>query len=173
MNAGVPGYSTVQALATIDHALTMKPSLVLLAYLVRDAELAPMADTDRPTPPARPRLALLNAMRTLRGAPPAPPGIVPRVPPAQYAENLRLLVARVRAAGANVRILAFPMQKPPVEHLAALEHLRSDVPILAPALPAEAFFAEDPIHLTVAGNAALASLLAGELTGAPTFRVAP
>lgn len=167
LNGGVPGYSTVQGLATIDHALTMKPWLVIVAYLVRDAELAPTSDADRPPPTPRPKLALLSAIRTLRGAPSSPPGVIPRVPPAAYLENIRELVKRVRASGANARILAFPMQTPPAEHLAALESLRGDVPILSPSLPDEAFFAEDPIHLTPGGNASLASILAGALTGGP------
>lgn len=165
VNGGVPGYSTVQALATIDHALTLKPRLVLLAYLVRDAELAQVADADRRPGPARPDFAIARAIRALRGGQTNRPGTVRRVSPTAYLANIRTLVARIRAAGANVRVLAFPMQTEPTPYLDALRALDGDVPVLTPILPAAAYFPEDPIHLTAKGNADLANLLAGKLRG--------
>lgn len=147
INGGVPGYSTVQGLATIDHALTMRPRNVVIAYLVRDAELAAAPDDARRPAPSQP--AILRAIRTLRGPRPPLPGNVFRVPPEHYAANVAALADRVRAAGATPWILAFPMRTPPAEHLAAIG-------AFAPTLPAAAFFPEDPIHLTVEGNRLLA-----------------
>ncbi len=162
VNGGVPGYSTVQGLATLDHALSLRPRGVVLAFLVRDAERGVAPDRVRAAaaPPRPPPLAILRALRSLRG-PIAPPlGDAFRVPPEEYAANLRALVARVRAAGAEAWVLAFPMRRPPTEHLAALATLDGEVPVLAPTLPEDAFFAEDPIHLTPEGNAVLAERVA-------------
>lgn len=164
VNGGVPGYSTVQGLATLDAALSLRPRLVLLAYLVRDAELGQGPDRLRIVGAAPPDFALLRLMRELRGARPTPPGTTPRVPPDEYAANLRELVRRIRQTGAEARIVAFPMRTPPVAHLGALQALADDVPIIAPTLPEEAFFVEDPIHLTPAGNAALAAQVAAALS---------
>jgi lysophospholipase L1-like esterase len=162
-NGGVPGYTTHQARLTIDAALTTKPRRVLLSFLVRDADRAPMPDAERPTPRPPPALQLLKAVRALRprsDASPAGPAI--RVPPEAYVANLRDLVARVRAAGSEPVLLAFPMVAPPGDHLAALATVEG-VAILRPELPSSAFFAEDPVHLTPAGNDALAGLLADAL----------
>lgn len=171
VNAGVPGHSTVQGLATLDTALSLRPRGVILAYLVRDAELAPATDRERAASsrPVAPAFALVRLIRSLRPEPPPPVGGVPRVPAGEYAANVRELVARARAAGARVWVLAFPMVTPPAAHLAALAGSPPDAPVLAPTLPATAFFAEDPIHLTPEGNEQLARWLAGELarTAAP------
>lgn len=160
-NGGVPGYSTAQGLARLDAALALRPSHVLLAYLVRDADPAPRPDAARPGR-APPELYLLRAVRRAGGprAPAAPQGATVRVPPAQYLANLRALVERVRAAGATVEVLAFPMLRPPAAHLAALEVLAQEVPVLRPSLPADSFFPEDPIHLTPEGHLRLAQALA-------------
>ncbi len=167
VNGGVPGYSTVQGLATLDTALSLRPRLVVVAYLVRDAELGQGPDRLRVAGVAPPSLALFRLIRELRGARPAPPGTTFRVPPEEYAANVRELARRIREAGSEVQVLAFPMRTPPVAHLTALQALRTDVPILAPSLPDESFFVEDPIHLTPAGNAALAEQVAAALSLRP------
>ncbi len=167
VNGGVPGYSTVQGLATLHTALSLRPRLVLLAYLVRDAELGQGPDRLRVAGPRAPSFALLRLIRELRGARTPPPRATFRVPPEEYVANLRDLVRRVREAGADVRVLAFPMRTPAVEHLAALQALASGVPILSPTLPEGSFFVEDPIHLTQAGNAALAEQVAAALSRRP------
>lgn len=170
VNGGVPGYSTVQGLATLDRALALRPRVVVLAYLVRDAERAAAADEARPLR-AAPPFALLRAVRTLRasaqrGAGPPPPGDVWRVSPTDYVANLRALVTRVRAAGAEAWVLAFPMRTPAADHLAALQTL-DGVPIVAPTVPPDAFFTEDPIHLTPAGNVLVAEAVAAALRAGP------
>ena len=55
LNAGVPGYSTHQGLATLDRVLALKPEVVVLAYMIRDADPAPVPDAEQPDPgPANP-----------------------------------------------------------------------------------------------------------------------
>ncbi|MFZ5475456.1 MAG: SGNH/GDSL hydrolase family protein [Myxococcota bacterium] len=159
VNGGVPGYSTFQGLATIDHALTLRPEVVVLAYLVRDAERAIAPDHLRvaiPTPP----FALARLLRKVRAPRHAPTAAdVFRVPPERYGEHLDALVARVAATGARAVLLAFPMRTPPEEHLAVLRARGAlEVP-----LAGDAFFAEDPLHLTPAGNDTLARAVAEAL----------
>ncbi len=171
VNGGVPGHSTHQGLATLDTALDLAPSRVVLAWLVRDAELAAAPDRVRAAAPSRaPDLALVSLLRSLRPAPPPVAGTTPRVPAEDYLANLREVVSRVRAAGAEPRVLAFPMLDPPRAHLRALEVLATDVPVLTPSFPASAFFPEDPIHLTAEGNAALATLVADWLRSPGALR---
>lgn len=164
INAGVPGYSTHQGLARLEHALEVKPARVLLAFLVRDAELAVMPDHERPVTAAPPSLELLRALRSLR-APPQQAGTVPRVPAERYAQNLRALIEGIRAAGAEPLLLAFPMVDRPEAHIDALVRVSEEqgVPLLQPQLEGSDFFAEDPIHLTPEGNARLAAEVAAWL----------
>ena len=162
-NGGVPGYSTFQGLAKLDRALESQPSVVVLGFLVRDAQLAPMADSARPNVGSGdPPLRLMQMMARARPAGEAPAGTVPRVSAQEYGTNLRLLVQKVRDAGAEPVLLAFPMQEPAEDHLAVLEGV-PDVMLLTPTLPASAFFPNDPIHLTAQGNAQLATLVADAL----------
>lgn len=168
VNAGVPGHSTHQGRATLPAALALAPRRVVFAYLVRDADRAAVPDAARAPAPALPSWRLVRLVRGLRPAPPAPGGPTYRVPPEAYRANLEAMVAAARAAGAEAVVLAFPMRQPPAAHLAALDGL-AGVPVLRPVLAPDAFFAEDPIHLTPAGHAALAEAVAAALLpgGAP------
>jgi lysophospholipase L1-like esterase len=123
-------------------------------------------DRLRPTPPRAPDLQLVRALRALRPPPAPPPGPTCRVPPLEYGANVRTLVDRIRADGAVPYVLAFPMVDPPAAHLAALGAVGDAAPVWAPTLPADAYFAEDPIHLTPTGNDRLAELVAAALAGA-------
>lgn len=161
-NAGVPGYTTHQGRQILSEALATNPRRVILAYLVRDADRAPVPDAARPPSRPPPDLQLLRAVRTLRPRAPSPGGPAFRVPPADYAANLAWMIAAIRAAGAEPYLLAFPMVTQPTAHRAALDGLSAEV--LAPTLERGAFFAEDPVHLTPAGNDRLADWLVGALT---------
>ena len=165
-NAGVPGYTSHQGLLTLENALSARPSRLLVAYLVRDADPAPAPDHSR-APRATPDLRLLTALRQLRPRPKgpaaAPSGPTTRVPPDRYLTNLRALKAQAEAAGVAVTFVAFPMQRRPEAHLDALKTLSAEALVLSPALPAAAFFAEDPIHLTADGHDQLARQLAEAL----------
>jgi lysophospholipase L1-like esterase len=79
------------------------------------------------------------------------------VSPQDYEANLREVLNAAAEAKIPVRLLAFPMQQRPTEHLAILQSLGP--PVLAPELGPEAFFSDDPIHLNEAGNFALAEAL--------------
>lgn len=163
LNAGVPGYSTHQGLATLDRVLALKPDLVVLAYMIRDADPAPVPDAEQPDPGPAQVLQLQRALVSLLPTPtPAPPaGDTQRVPPAAYGENLDALVRRVEASGAEAVLLSFPVQ----EARGAHQDLLAERGALQPQLPPEAFFEKDPIHLNVQGNQMLAQWLAQELQG--------
>jgi hypothetical protein len=157
----VPGHSTAQGRTFAQPLLARRPTVVLLGWLVRDAQLAPRADSAaRPTPWLR-RTRLARTLQLLRAPSVALPSLpatgVARVDPTTYAENLAAIVAVARANGGTPAVLAVPSVTPPLEHLRAMGTV--DAPVLAPTLPRDAFFARDPVHLTVAGNDTLAEAL--------------
>ena len=158
VNGGVPGYSTAQGVATLDHALSLHPRAVLLAYLVRDAERAAGPDSARAAS-TLPDLALLRLFRTARDPRPLAAGVTFRVPPEAYEANLRALRARIEATGAAALLFAFPMATPPDAHLAVLDRLGAP----APDLSDDVFFPEDPIHLTPQGHDTLTRWVASTL----------
>jgi lysophospholipase L1-like esterase len=161
LNAGVPGYSTHQGLATLDRVLALNPDVVVLAYMIRDADPAPIPDAQqRDSGPAHP-LQMQRALVSLLPTPaPAPPiGDTQRVPPLLYGQNVDTLTRRIRASGAQAVLLSFPVQEDRGAHQQVLEERGA----LSPELPAQAFFAEDPLHLNVDGNRLLAAWLAEEL----------
>ena len=166
VNGGVPGYTSHQGLLTLHNALSIQPERVLIAYLVRDADPAPAPDHSR-APRRAPDLRLMSALRLLRPKPQgqaaAPAGPTTRVPADRYLTNLRALKAQAEAAGAEVTFVAFPMQRRPEAHLAALQTLSAEAQVLSPTLPSTAFFVEDPVHLTADGNDQLARQLAEAL----------
>lgn len=160
VNGGVPGWSTHQAVAGAARWLDLGPSRVVLAYIVRDAQLAPRPDVQaRPTPWLL-RTQLSRLVRGARGpaptrAGPSPTGGVPRVSVADYEANLRTLVDRI--GDAELTLLAFPQREPATAWVDAMGRVG---PVLAPQLPEEAFFQEDPIHLTPEGHQRLADWVA-------------
>ncbi|MEC8425069.1 MAG: SGNH/GDSL hydrolase family protein, partial [Myxococcota bacterium] len=168
VNAGVPGWSTAQAMRGAGPWLDLGPSRVILAFGVRDAWPAHRTDAAaRPTHP----LLRSNLVRLFRGlvgqepgrqhATPLPPETGTwRVAPADFKRNMQDLIDR--AGDAQVVLLWFPQQKPRTPWRKALEELG---PVLAPDLPASAFFEDDPVHLSPAGHAALADFVARGLSG--------
>lgn len=159
VNGGQPGWSTHQAVAAAGRWLDLGPSRVILAYIVRDAQLSVRPDhLARPTPwPWRSQLGrgLLVLLKQAGSAQRS--GGEPRVPPQRFAANLRTLVDM--AGPAEVFLLAFPQREPSEEHLTAMAEL--GLPVFMPQLAPEHFFRSDPIHLTPAGHSALAEQLAG------------
>jgi lysophospholipase L1-like esterase len=155
VNAGVPGYSSFQGLGTVGRLLATEPDTVVLAFLVRDAQLGARADHLSRPAPARPRL--LDALTVLihRDAPTAPRTAV-RVPADKFRENLVAMTELLEAAGVEVRLLAFPMVDPPEEHLQVLRELGAK----EAALDRQNFFDNDPIHLNAEGHDTLARLVA-------------
>jgi hypothetical protein len=159
VNAGVPGHSTEQGKRFAEGLLARRPTVAVMGWIVRDAQLAPRPDSAaRPTP----WIHRTHLSRLLRGSlrPPsvaAPRAGVPRVDATAYAANLRELLQVARTQGTAPLLLAFPMVEPPEAHLQALRTL--DPPVLAPTLPREAFFERDPVHLNASGHGQLAEAL--------------
>lgn len=172
VNAGVPGWSTVQAVRGAERFLALEPSRVVLAFGVRDAWPSPRADLD-----ARPTPWLLNTQlaRLLRPAPAASTARQPdpdwpwRVPPDVVADNLVALAEAARAHGAEPVLVLFPQPEPwpPAALAEAFESAaeRSGAVVVVPRLPRGAFFDDDPVHLTEAGHAQLASILGPVVSG--------
>jgi hypothetical protein len=164
VNGGVPGWSTHQALLGAQRYLDLKPTRVILGYIVRDAQSAFYPDDESTPTPALLRTHIAGALLSLlqpdpTAAAPALPSV--RVPPDRYRDNLSALIEHAEAAGAEVRLLAFPQREPAEPWrsvLGALGH-----PLDAPALPDDAFFEHDPIHLTVEGHRLLAEALSESL----------
>ena len=164
VNAGTPGYSSAQGLRQLEALLPHGPAVVVLGWLVRDAQRSARSDAQaRPTPWLQ-RTRVFRSLLGLLAAPTASSEVwdpsvgVARVPAEQYRENLLAAGRAVEAAGAVPLVLAFPMQREAEAHLAALEGL--PWPVLRPVLPAGAFFDDDPIHLDASGHALLASYVA-------------
>lgn len=155
LNAGVPGYSSHQGLHTVARLLAAEPDTVVLAFLVRDAQLGARADHLSRPAPSRPRL--LDALTVLvrRDAPSTPPSAV-RVPADRFRENLVAMTEQLTDAGIEVRLLGFPMLDPPEAHIEVLRELDATVVSLDRAN----FFEHDPIHLNAKGHDNLARLVA-------------
>lgn len=129
-----PGHSTAQSLVKLRaHGLPFQPDVVVIGNMNSDGTLWTMTDRERfglgpPGLLARGlrELALYRLLRNARlrhalahpgaaqpvpGAGPLRPGEgVPRVPPEEYRENLRALIALSRAAGARPLLLRPPTQ---------------------------------------------------------------
>jgi hypothetical protein len=161
INGGQPGWSSHQARLGAGRWLALGPSRVIIGYIVRDAQLAPRPDREARAQHPLWGLSLSRALLGLRpaGPPAAAPTGQPRVSAQQYAQNLKALIAE--AAPAEVWLLAFPMVEPAHAWRESLEGLGPR--LLSPELPREAFFRDDPIHLTVEGHERLARALAPAL----------
>lgn len=161
LNAGMPGYSTFQGERLLPKVLALGPRRVILAYLVRDAEPAPVPDAARRPAPS---LQLYRALAHLRArSGPHVRGIAPRVSAEAFAAAYRRMITAVRAAGAEPFLLVFPMQEPPAAWVTAMRSLRGQAPVIEPSLPAEGFFPNDRLHLNPAGHADLARAMAEAL----------
>jgi hypothetical protein len=162
INGGQPGWSTHQAIAATQPWMDLGPSRVVLAFIVRDAQLAARPDhRARPSPWLwRSQLGRgLQALLMRNAGPARPVGGQPRVPPGRFAQNLSRLVEM--AGEAQVVLLAFPQREPSQEHLAAMASVGP--PLLAPRLAPERFFPSDPLHLDAQGHRELAEWLADNL----------
>jgi tetratricopeptide (TPR) repeat protein len=158
INGGQPGWSTHQAAAAAGRWLDLQPSRVILAYIVRDAQVG-----SRPDHQARPspwvwRTQIVRGLMGLlvRGSVSQPSQGAARVPPDRFADNLRSLVGM--AGEAEVLLLAFPQPVPSEAHVEAMASLGP--PVAAPRLGRDDFFPSDSVHLTARGHRVLANSLA-------------
>ena len=158
LNAGVPGHSTHQGKSVAMELIARKPALLLLGWVVRDVQLASMADKDVQAPSGLRATRLFRLIAQSRNAGETSlQGGVHRVGLEDFRSNLQEIIDAAHVANVPVRLLAFPMQNPANDYLAVLEELK--VPVLSPLLTAKDFFPADPIHLNAAGNQALAEAL--------------
>jgi lysophospholipase L1-like esterase len=166
INAGVPGYTSHHGRVYLrERGLELRPAVVIAAYGFNDIVpagdvVASLASQQRFMPLLRLDDALLDSSRlwrwlrylTVRGPSPTLPL---RSSPAQYAENLREIVALTRAAGATPILLSFwDEHSPQREHVAALDAVAREleVPLIVYAGPRL-----DVVHPTREGHAALAA----------------
>jgi lysophospholipase L1-like esterase len=124
LNFGVPGYTAVQGARQWESDVaSLRPDAVVVAYGWNDHWVAkgglPDAAREVPSPRAAAlslalsRLRLAQAARALlgsadRGAAPAPPGAMRRVPLDDYRAALDSLLAAARGSGARVLVVALP-----------------------------------------------------------------
>ena len=163
LNAGVPGHSTHQGVEVALELLEKGPDLLILGWLVRDAQRSTRPDKAARAPTGLRATRLFRAIAgAKKGGATVPTGPY-RVSPADYVGNLQVVVDAAEARGVKVLVLAFPMQTPATAHLDVLHDL--DVPKIHPTLTGASFFAEDPIHLNVEGNRLLAQALQSQVNG--------
>lgn len=121
VNAGVPGYSSFQALHQLRRLVPgLRPHIVVASFLLNDMRDSPACDKNLvpSSAPAQELLALLHrmscylALRELisqrRSAEPSPPHSVPRVSLEDCRRNYRAMVEVVTARGAKVCFLNMP-----------------------------------------------------------------
>jgi hypothetical protein len=158
LNAGVPGHSTHQGKSVALEMIARKPDLLLLGWMVRDVQLAPIADKEVRAPAGLRSTRLFRLIAQARNTEQTNlQGGVHRVGPEDFRANLQEILDAAQAANVPVQLLTFPMQNPPMEYHAIFEGL--GLPILSPQLDEKYFFSSDPIHLNAAGNQALAEAL--------------
>jgi lysophospholipase L1-like esterase len=198
VNAGQPGHSSFQGVWLWNGVVhRYKPDLVLIGYVVQDARTVDYTDKsqavlqgdlrflkDHVLYRSRVYLALRSVLDDARAeaagereqgdAPPSGgpgggrSGGVFRVPPEDYAENLRELVAGVRRAGGVPVLFGYPLEREgyTAEHrrimAAAAEvlqvhHFDPQRPMEAYAPGKELYFLHDRGHANASGNDVIAS----------------
>lgn len=163
INGGVPGWSTHQAKQKVGDWNVFEPPVVLVSYIVRDAQPAQQPDWTAKPSPLWTRLQLFRWM-TQALTPKQEKmnmGETNRVPVDEYQKNLRLIQAAF--PNAEVLFFAFPQQKPAQLWVDTLKLF----PILSlPKAPEDWFFEEDAIHLNPKGHRQLAQALRASLVDA-------
>jgi len=172
VNAGTPGWSTAQGVRGLGRVLSSvsdnPPARVLLSFGVRDAQYASRSDADaEPTPwLLRTRWALLLG----RGGKTSGPYLggtagTMRVGAEEFGANTARLIDLVESEGAEARVFVFPQPQPwpPAGYTTSAREAAGKRLLELDPLPREAFFVEDPVHLTPDGHRRLAEQLAGAL----------
>jgi len=158
VNGGIPGHSTEQGLVMVHRLFSHKPDVVILGWGLRDAQRTTVADVDR-RPAAFPRnTALYKTLRRKLQSPVVTKGTIPRVSKPRFEANLRELTTLAQESGAQVLLLDMTERSDSPSHGEVLAQIGP--PVVVPKLPNSMVFSEDPIHLNVRGNEALALMLA-------------
>lgn len=159
LNGGVPGHSTHQGRSVAMELLDLNPRLLVLGWLVRDAQRSSQADKMARAPRGLRNTRVvrwLSRSRTAQRGQTA--GGERRVSPEDFGANLQAVIDAAKERGIPVLLLQFPMQQVEPDYQRALQNL--GVPVVAPKLAEDAFFPTDPIHLTAGGHRQLAEALA-------------
>ena len=160
INGGVPGWSTHQAVQHVSKWNVFQPPVVLVSYIVRDAQLSNHADKDAVPSPIWSQMQMFRFIQQgIRS--PSVQGTQARVAPDEYRRNLK----RIRSAFPDSKIVffPFPQQEPSAEWVSVLNEFSS---LELPQLDSSAFFASDPIHLNQKGNYRFARILKSSLVDA-------
>jgi lysophospholipase L1-like esterase len=165
INAGIPGHSSHQGRAVALDLIAQKPDALILSWMVRDVQRAPIADKQAQAPKGLRSTRIFRWLAKRRRSPrEASQNGVHRVAPKDFGLNYQEVIQAAFLENIPVLVVAFPMQDPSPDHLAVLKQL--PVPMIAPDLASQHFFASDPIHLNPAGNLALAQALVSPLQSA-------
>jgi lysophospholipase L1-like esterase len=165
INAGVPGHSSHQGRAVALELIAQKPDALILSWMVRDVQRAPIADKQAQAPKGLRATRIFRWLfKRSRSALGEPQNGVHRVAPKDFGLNYQEVIQAASLANIPILVVAFPMLEPSSAHLDVLNQLQA--PIVAPKMEADHFFASDPIHLNPSGNIALAQVLVSPLQSA-------
>ncbi len=161
-NAGVPGHSTVQGRRVADELLALHPTLAILGWGLRDAQKTIIPDVER-KPAAFPRNThLFKWLNQKLIVPAVNRGHTPRVSEDHFAQNLTAMIEMAESKGIKVLLLDMTGRSDTPGHGAVLSKMGR--PVVVPQLSTAMVFDQDPIHLNIAGNRALAQLLVPPVT---------
>jgi lysophospholipase L1-like esterase len=185
INAGQPGYTSFQGRWLWDRNLkAYQPDVVLLGFVVQDARKAAYSDKSQAVLQRDHRFLKNNilynsraylALRSFLGGiqvkakerPTGDEGGVYRVPPADYVDNIRALVASIRTQGATPVLFGFPLERSgyTAEHRRILKAAADQLSVSYLDLQAKMevasresvlYFENDRGHANGAGNAKIA-----------------
>ena len=162
INGGVPGWSTHQAKQKVQDWSTFDPPVVLVSYIVRDAQNAVIPDSLAIPSPFWSKLQLFRLMNQIlpkQTSMTQPKGH--RVPIEEYRQNLQ----KIKDSFPNSKVIffAFPQQSPATEWVNVLESFPS---LRVSGVSEDWFFTEDEIHLNPRGHRNLARALKASLVDA-------
>ena len=186
INGGQPGYTSFQGRWLWDKTLKdYAPDVVLIGYVVQDARKAAYSDRSQAVLQGDHRYLKDNVLynsrvylglRSMLGGiqvsakerPQNGQGGVYRVPPADFADNLRSLVASIQDIGATPVLFGFPLEREGYtkQHRRILKAAASELGVphldLQPQMEqasrnARLYFERDRGHANAAGNAQIAA----------------
>ena len=159
LNAGVPGHSSHQGKAVALELIERGPRLLILGWMVRDAQRSGQPDKMARAPRGLRNTRVVKWLsRSSAAQQSSPSGGQRRVSPEDFESNLRTVIEAANARGIPVLLLQFPMQESEPEYQRVIQ--RMGVRTVEPVLTSDAFFPTDPIHLTPDGHSRLAEAVA-------------
>ena len=162
INGGVPGWSTHQAKQKVGDWNRFSPPVVLVSYIVRDAQVSTRPDSAAKPSPFWSNLQLFRLLNLSLSSSKnsVSEGDTHRVPVQEYQQNLQ----KIQDAFPNSRVLffAFPQIEPAQEWIDIIQSF----PYIKTQASNDWFFPEDEIHLNPIGHKNLALSLKASLVDA-------